>query len=54
MALLCDHFQFAFIHGPDIPGCYAVLLFIASDLASITSTPTTGFVFALAPSLHSS
>ena len=32
-----DHFQFALIHGPDIPGSYAVLLFTASDLASITS-----------------
>ena len=37
MALLFDHFQLAFIHGPNIPGCYAILLFIASDLASITS-----------------
>ena len=34
---LFDHFQFALIHGPDIPGSYAVLLFTASDLASITS-----------------
>ena len=32
-----DHFQFALIHGPDIPGSYAILLFTASDLASITS-----------------
>ena len=30
-------FQFALIHGPDIPGSYAVLLFTVSDLASITS-----------------
>ena len=35
--LLFDHFQFALIHGPDIPGSYARLLFTASDLASITS-----------------
>ena len=35
--LLFDHFQFALIHGPNIPGSYAVLLFIASDVASITS-----------------
>ena len=35
--LLFDHFQFALIHGPDVPGSYAILLFIASDLASITS-----------------
>ena len=32
-----DDFQFAVIHGPDIPGSYAILLFTASDLASITS-----------------
>ena len=32
-----DHFQFALIHGSNIPGSYAILLFTASDLASITS-----------------
>ena len=35
--LLFEHFQLALIHGPDIPGSYAILLFTASDLASITS-----------------
>ena len=35
--LLFDHFQFALIHGPNITGSYAILLFTASDLASITS-----------------
>ena len=30
--LLFDHFQFALIHGPNIPGSYAILLFTASDL----------------------
>ena len=35
--LLFDHFQFALIHGPNIPGAYAILLFITLDLASITS-----------------
>ena len=35
--LLFDRFQFAFIHGPNIPGSYAILLFTALDLASITS-----------------
>ena len=35
--LLFDHFQFALIHGPNIPGSYAILLFTASDFASITS-----------------
>ena len=32
-----DHFQFALIHGPNIPGSYAILLFTASDFTSITS-----------------
>ena len=32
-----DHLQFALIHGSDIPGSYVILLFTASDLASITS-----------------
>ena len=35
--LLFDCFQFALIHGPDIPGSYAILLFTASDFTSITS-----------------
>ena len=35
--LLFDHFQFALIRGPNIPGSYAILLFTASDLASVTS-----------------
>ena len=35
--LLFDYFQFALIHGANIPGCYAILLFTASDLPSITS-----------------
>ena len=35
--LLFDHPQFALFHGPDIPDSYAILLFTASDLASITS-----------------
>ena len=37
LAILFDHFQFALVHGPDIPGSYAILLFTAWDLASITS-----------------
>ena len=37
LAISFDHFQFALIHGPDIPGSYALLLFTASDLGSITS-----------------
>ena len=35
--ILFDHLQFALIHGADIPGFHAILLFTASDLASITS-----------------
>ena len=35
--LLFDHFQFALIHGPNIPGSSAILLFTATDLASLTS-----------------
>ena len=36
-SFLIDHFQFALIHGPNIPGSYAILLLTASNLASITS-----------------
>ena len=35
--LLFDRFQFALIHGPDIPGSCAILLFAALDFTSITS-----------------
>ena len=35
---MANHFSIlALIHGPDIPGSYTILLFTASDLASITS-----------------
>ena len=34
--LLFDHFQFALIHGPNIPGSYSILLFTASHVASVT------------------
>ena len=44
--LLFDHFQFALIHGPNIPGSYAILLFRASHLASIT-TPIHNWVLFL-------
>ena len=37
LAISFDHFQFALIHGPNIPGSYAVLLFTASDLTCFTS-----------------
>ena len=45
--LLFDHFQFALIHGPNIPGSYAVLLFTASDLACVTSHIHSWVVFLL-------
>ena len=32
-----DHFQFALIHGPNIPGPYAILLFTELDFTPITS-----------------
>ena len=37
ISCLTDHFQIALIHGPNIPGSYAVLLCIALDFTSITS-----------------
>ena len=44
---LFDHFQFTFIHGPNIPGSYAILFFIALDFlpSSVTSTPGHCFCF---------
>jgi len=55
---LFDHFQFALIPGPNIPGSYAILLFTASDFTSITSHIHNWVVylfiyFALALALHS-
>ena len=38
--LLFDHFQFALIHEPNIPGSYAILLFTASDLCGAVSIRT--------------
>ena len=35
--LLFDHIQFTLIHGPNIPGSYAILFFTALDCTSITS-----------------
>ena len=37
LAITCLTIQFALIYGPNIPCSYAILLFTASDLASITS-----------------
>ena len=36
LAISFDHFQFALIHRPNIPGSYAVLLFTALDFTFIT------------------
>ena len=35
--LLFDHFWLVLIHGPNIPGSYAILLFTALEFTSITS-----------------
>ena len=37
LVILFDHFQFTLIHGPNIPGSYAILFCTASDFTSITS-----------------
>ena len=42
-----DLFQFALIHGPNILGSYAILLFIASDFTSIISHTHIWVVFLL-------
>ena len=51
--LLFDHFQFTLIHGPNIPGSYAILFFSIGLYFHHQSHPQLGVVFALAPSLHS-
>ena len=45
--LLFDHFQFALIYGPNISGSYAIFLFTASNLASITSPIHNSVLFLL-------
>ena len=49
LATLFDHFQFALIHGPDIPGSYAILLLTASDFASINQLHWVFFLLWLHP-----
>ena len=49
--LLFDHFQFTLIHGPNIPGSYAILFFKASDFTSITSHIHNWVLFLLCPCL---
>ena len=54
LAIPFDHFKFALIHGPDIPGSYAILLFISTGPCFYHQThPQLGIGFAVAPSLHS-
>ena len=48
--LLLDHVQFALIHGPNIPGSYAVLFFIALDFTFNHQTCLHLRVFLLWPS----
>ena len=41
------HFQFTLIHGPNIPGSYAILFFTASDFTPITSHINSWVLFLL-------
>jgi len=45
--------EFVLIHGPNIPGSYAIMLFTVSDLTSITSHIHNWVLFLLWLSLHS-
>ena len=44
---LFDHFEFTFIHGPNIPGSYAILFFTSLDFLPSSVTSTTGYCFCL-------
>ena len=46
---MLDHIQYILIHGPNLPGSYAVLLFIALVLFSLPDTPTTKHHFSFGP-----
>ena len=48
LAISFDHFQFTLIHGPNIPGSYAILFFTASEFIlqeekGITEDETVGW-----------
>ena len=45
LAISFDHFHFALIHGPDIPGSYAILLFTHWTLLLSPVTSTAGYCF---------
>ena len=47
LAISCLTTLFSLIHGHNIPGSYAILLFTASDLASITSHIHSWVLFSL-------
>ena len=52
LAISClTHFQFALIHGSNIPGSRAILFFTASDFTSITSHLHNWVLFFLWPHL---
>ena len=44
---LFDHFQFTLIHGPNVPGSYAILFLTALDFTSITSHVRSWVLFLL-------
>ena len=46
---MLDHIQYILIHGPNLPGSYAVLLFIALVLFSLPDTSTTKHHFSFGP-----
>ena len=48
--LLCDHVQFTLIHGPHIPGSYAMLVFTALDFSFTTRHTHNWASFLLRPS----
>ena len=51
--LLFDNFQFSLIHGPNIPGSYAIVLLIHRTLLLSPVTSTTECCFCFGPSLNS-
>ena len=50
LAITLDQFQFTLIHGPNIPGSYAILFFKASDLTCTTRHIHNWALFLLWPS----
>ena len=50
LAITCYHVQFTLIHGPNIPGSYAILFFATSDFTFITRNIHNWVSFSLWPS----